>query len=311
VSVVVHVVSADAIVGTAVVNDVLALDSAARPHVVIAGAGALDDDDRARLGTRLLPVAGPTARLGWRDVMALDDLRRAVREQSLPHGRVVVHAHGSRARSFASVLASAPVTVVVDDGDDTDAHRFLPLPGRTVFASHGDLDRALERGFAARYASLVPPGIDVAASLQPLNHIVAADGLLHPHLTTALARAGFEVSSSMSQSSTCSARLVVCGPATRLSPGIMAALVSGVRCLGIGAVWADDVAACAAFLARDTLDLDEVVQWAQPAKRLRPRRAPRPLGRDARIRALIELYDAVAGPDDVLTPRLTRRRPRR
>ncbi len=310
-TVVVHVVSADAIVGHAVVDDVLALDATARPHVVIVGAGALDDDHRARLGSRVLAVPGPSPRLGWRDVTALDDVRRAVRDQSLRHGRVVVHAHGSRARSFASVLASGTVSVVVDDGDDTDAHRFLPLPDRTVFASHGDLDRALERGFAARYASLVPPGLDQADAREPLDHVVIADDLVHAHLAKALATAGFRMTSSMSVESTCSARLVVCGRSTRLNPGVVAAVISGVRCVGVGAVWADDVAACAAFMARETIDLDELVPLAQQSKRLRPRRAPRALGRDARTRALVELYDSVSGPDDVLTPRLMRRRPRR
>ncbi len=304
-----HIISADAVIGPVAVDDVITLDALSRRHFVIAGDGVLNDQERTLLGDRLLDVRGPPVSLGWRDVRALDDMQRTVRDLARRHGRVVVHAHGARARGLSSLLAD--VVVVVDDGDGVDAHRLLPSPLRTVYASHGDLDRALERGFTARSASLVPPGIDTAPTIPALDHVVLAFDVAGPHVARALTQARLTVTSSMVPQQTCSARLLVCGPETRFGPGILSALASGVRCLGIGAVWADDVRACAAFLPRTVLDLEEMVRLALSPNRARPRRMPRALGRHARTVALNEVYDSVGGPEVVLKPRPMRRRPRR
>lgn len=304
-----HIISADAVIGPVAVDDVLTLDNPSRRHFVIAGDGMLNEQQRTLLGDRLLAVRGPPASLGWRDVRALDDMQRTVRDLARRYGRVVVHAHGARARGLSSLLAN--VTVVVDDGDGLDAHRLLPTPMRTVYASHGDLDRALERGFAPRSASLVPPGIDTAPTIPSRDHVVLAFDVAGPHVARALAQARLTVTSSMVPQQTCSARLLVCGPETRLGPGILTALASGVRCLGIGAVWAQDVSACAAFVPRTVLDLEELVMLALSSKRARSRRMPRALGRHARTAALTEVYDSVGGPEAVLKPRPLRRRPRR
>lgn len=304
-----HIISADAAIGSVAVDDVITLDSFSRRHFVIAGDGLLTEHERILLGDRLLAVRGPPVSFGWRDVRALDDMQRAVRDLARRHGRVVVHAHGARARGLSSLLANA--TIVVDDGDEVDAHRLLPTPMRTVYASHGDLDRALERGFAPRSASLVPPGIDTAPPIPALDHVVLALDMAGPDVAGAFTQAGLTVTFSMVPQQTCSARLLVCGPETRLSPGILSGLASGVRCLGIGAVWADDVRACAAFVPRTALDLEEMVRLALSPNRARPRRMPRALGRHARTAALNELYDSVGGPEVVLKPRPLRRRPRR
>lgn len=312
-----HLLGKDAIASAdVVVEDVVALDDRDKDggadgvvHVVVAGPGALDDAHTASLGTRLLPVAGPGVTAGLRDLALVDGLARALRDLRARHGTIAIHAHGAWARSVAAVVGrSVAVAVIVDAGDERPSHRILPLPQRVVFASHGDLDRALDGGLAARVAAIVPPGLDTATPIAVDDAVIVVDPGVHsPHLGAALARRGLGLAAQLTSDSVRRARVVVVGSAAHLGPAVVAAVAAGIPTIALEVPWADDLAGCAAFLPRAHLDLDELFTLAA-RRRARPRRLPRALGRAARTEALTELYGAVVGPRISLHPPGRRRR---
>jgi hypothetical protein len=317
-----HLLGIDAIASAyVVVDDVLALDDRGIDgvtHSLVARRDVLDDVDADKveaLGERLLPIAGPGAMPELRDLVLADALTRTLREQRTRHGAVAIHAHGPHARSVAALVGrSIVMPVIVDAGDERPGHRVLPPPTRSVYASHGDLDRALEAGLVAREAAIVPPGIDTALP----NHadgddgddgeiVVSAAPELAPQLGAALDRRGLRLEQRLTAGTVGRARVVVVGPMTHLCPGVVAAVAAGIPTVGLDVPWADDLAGCAAFLPRPHLDLEELLLLAR-RRRWRPRRLPRALGRAARTEALHELYGAVVGPRVSLHPPGRRRR---
>ncbi len=318
---VLHLIGEDAIVGAdVVVDDVVALGGEhGVTHVVVAGPRAFDDDDDARerreaLGERWLPLPGPGSGPALRDVVLLDSLARHLRELGARHGELALHAHGPHARSLAAVLGrSAHVALIVDAGDERPGHRVLPPPQRTVFSSHGDLDRALEDGLAARAAALVPPGIDQARAVdgdvdRGDAFVVVDRSVQAPQLATVLERRGLRLEPRLTAASARRARVVVVGSGGHLGAGVASAVAAGVPTIALSVPWADELVGCAAFLPRTALDLEELLTLAG-RRRSRPRRLPRTLGRAARTEALVELYAAVVGPR--LSPLQTGRRRRR
>lgn len=304
---VLHLIGEDAIVGAdVVVDDVIALGGLEHgvTHVVVAGPRAFDDDDgnaagdrRDALGERWLALAGPGSGPALRDVVLLDSLARTLRELGARHGEVALHAHGPHARSLAAVLGrGAHVALLVDAGDERPGHRVLPTPQRTVFSSHGDLDRGLEAGLAARAAALAPPGIDLARPVDRDDAFVVVDRSVHaPQLATVLERRGLRLEPRLTAATARGARVVVVGSAGHLGAGVASAVAAGVPTIALSVPWADELVGCAAFLPREALDLEELLTLAG-RRRSRPRRLPRALGRAARTEALAELYAAVVGP---------------
>ncbi len=290
---VLHILSEDSVVGAdVVVEDVLACAAAGHRQWVVAS--HLASHLRARLGDRLLPERGPAQQL--RDVVVTARLQRLLRELSIRHADIVVHAHGPAARTVAAFLST---TVLVDDGDERPGHRLLPPPTRVVCTSHGDLDRHLDAGVAARQLVLVPPGIDGGAPRERHERVLldgvsarVADLLTAADITTC----------DWTAADAAGARAIVVGGSARSRPALVAAVASGTPCFALDVPWAEDLARCAAFKAVEAAAITELVRRCSPRQ---PRSLPRGLGRAARTEALLELLD-VLGP-----PSLSRRSPRR
>ncbi len=306
-----HLLGADSVLGAdVVVDDVLACNGVAGVHVVVAGKDALDATQVRRLGPALLAATGPATSPGLRDLAVLSGLQRLLRELLVQHGDVVVHAHGSHARTLASIVG-AGLAVVVDDGDDRPGHRLLPLPKRICFTSHGDLDRALEAGLLPRRAALTTPGIDTAEAVVS-DAVVVVDEVVEA-VVSALRSVGLRPTSFLEPQAT-HARAVIVGPTARLRPALAVAAARGTPVFAIGVPWAEDLARCAAFSIVDADDTDvaALTQAALTATPRAPRKLARALGRTSRTKALIAFYEGL-GPAPSLLPmgRPGRRRPRR
>jgi len=295
-----HLLGADSVIGAdVVVDDIVAVDGADAAHVVVAGEGAVDDEQRQRLAHRLLPTRGPATSTGLRDVLVISGLQQLLRALRTRHGTVALHAHGAHARTIATVLAGVDTTLIVDDGDDRPGHRLLPAPTRICFTSHGDLDRALEAGLLPRRAALTAPGIDRAVA--GVRHdVVIVDGLDRA-VVAALEDAGVHTSAWTAHAAH-KARAVVVGAEARCSPALAAAVACGTPCFALGVPWAADLARCAAFSVLDPDDgVDALIDRVLDATPKTPRQLPKALGRAARTKALLELYEGL-GPAPMRAP---------
>jgi hypothetical protein len=297
VTAVLHILSEDSVVGAnVVVEDVLACAAAGHPQWLVAA--NLPDHVRERLGNRVLPERAPSQQL--RDVVVTARLQRVLRELSIRHPGVVVHAHGPAARAVAAFLST---TVLVDDGDERPAHRLLPSPARVVCTSHGDLDRHLDAGLPARQLVLVPPGID--GGMQRTRHErVLVDGV-SARVVAALTAADI-ATCDWTAADAAGARAIVVGEIARCRPALVAAVASGTPCFALDVPWAEDLARCAAFKA---IEADAVIELVRRSTPRQPRSLPKGMGRAARTEALLELLDTLGPPS--LSRHFPRRHPRR
>lgn len=293
---VLHILSEDSVVGAnVVVEDVLACAAAGHPQWVVAS--VLASSLRERLGVHLLAERGPGHQL--RDVVVTARLQLLLRELSIRHPGIVVHAHGAAARTVAAFLST---TVLADDGDDRPAHRLLPPPARVLCTSHGDLDRSLDDGVVARQLVLVPPGVD-GGEARPRHERVLVDGV---SADVVAALTGADIATcDWTAPDAAGARAIVAGPDARCRPALVAAVASGTPCFALDVPWAEDLTRCAAFKAVDTNAVVDLVRRSSP----RPARSlPKGLGRAARTEALLELLDTLGPPSLSRHPPHRRRR---
>ncbi len=268
-AVVLHVIDASAVVGAVVGDDIAALNGV---------------DDIAHVAVSINDGGGVSATLA-----GVATVRRKLRELSIRHDIVAVHAHGSQAWRVSAFCAD---TYIVDDGDERPEHRLLPSPRRRVFACHADLDRGLDRGVPQRQAALAPPGVD-AGNVVDVDvddiAVVVAPGVTVAHVDTVIARAGVNLAVAPGAL----ARYVV-GAHTPLSPAIVSAIASGVPLFSFGAPWRDEFEGFKAIV--DVTDLDELVAAIAAARLQRRRKVPKSLGRATRTAELSDIYASVVGP---------------